>query len=180
MKRNQQGASLIVVLVLLTVLLFGVVSLARMGDAATLMAGSTASQSAALAASEVGLAEAAAALDTLADPETEEVEWYSPVKLTDDAAGLPDGLAWAIKRSKVVGQYTVRYQVERLCTGVLPVPATERSARCAIKKGSASESGSSKAGTEALAADTQIQYRTTVFVLGPKETTVYVQALSAL
>jgi Tfp pilus assembly protein PilX len=172
MKQSQRGASLIVVLVLLSVLLLGVVSLARMSDASTLMAGNIASKGKAMAASEVGLAEAAAALSALTTPDVADATWYSPTKLVDDTVGLPTGINWSTIKSSTVGGYTVRYFVERMCS---VSPVTALNTQCSVKK--AYVEGSSKAGGEALESTPAIEYRATVSVAGPKDTATFVQVL---
>ena len=173
---NQNGASLIVVLVLLAVMLLGVTSLARIGESFALVAGNVASKDAALQASEIGVSDAYAAIQALNTPDTADPAWYIPtyVKSGDDANGLPKAVNWTSSalNKKAVGAYTVRYVVERYCTAT---PVTELNSQCMVKLGYAGDS--SKAGVELIQSIPGIQYRITVNVSGPKDLSSFVQAL---
>lgn len=171
--KQQKGASLLVVLVLLSVMLLGIGSLAKMGETATLVAGNVAQNEAALSASEIGVSEAYAALDALADPQSNVSSWYFATKLSDDAAGLPTGFNWADMEKRTVGSFTVRYLVERLCT---VTPVTDYNEQCSLKKAFAANSA--KTGVEELESTAGIQYRITVNVTGPKDLNTFVQALA--
>ena len=171
--RKEKGASLIIVLVLLSVMLLGIASLARMGDASSLVAGNVAQNEAALNASEVGISEAYAALDALTTPDASAEGWYFATKQTDDNAGLPTGITWSSMRSKTVGACTVRYLVERLCS---VTPVTDYNNQCALKKAYAANSV--KTGVEELESTAGVQYRITVNVTGPKDLNTFVQALA--
>lgn len=171
--KSQKGASLIIVLVLLSVMLLGIASLAKMGDASSLVAGNVAQNEAALNASEVGVSEAYAALDALTTPDTSVANWYFATKQADDSAGLPTGIMWSNMRSKTVGTFTVRYLVERLCS---VTPVTDYNNQCSLKKAYAANS--TKTGTEELESTAGVQYRITVNVTGPKDLNTFVQALA--
>lgn len=179
-KSAQDGASLLVVLVLLTVMLLSVVSLARMGEASTLIAGNIATKDAALQASEVGVADAYAAIQAraTADFDADDAAWYRATYLraNDDAtSGLPGAAVvdWSSSalNSKAVGGYTVRYVVERMCAAT---PVTDVNHQCMVKKAYAGNSG--KAGTEDLESEPGMQYRVTVNVAGPRSSSTFVQA----
>ena len=171
--KRQQGASLLLVLVLLTVMLLGIVTIARRGEANVLVNGTVANKDAALQASEVGVSEAYASLHALTTPDTADPSWYYPTKQVDDTAGLPTGITWSNMKTVSVGAYTVRYLVERLCT---VSPVTDIANQCSIK--TAYNGDSSKAGTEALLSVPGVQYRITVNVTGPKNINTLVQALA--
>ena len=173
---KQTGASLIVVLVLLAVMLLGVTSIARLGESFALVAGNVAAKDAALQASEVGVSDAYAAIQTLASPDTADPAWYIPTyaRAGDDASGLPKAVNWtsSVLNKKTVGAYEVRYLVERFCT---TSPVTDLNNQCMVKLGYAGDS--SKAGTELIQATPGVQYRITVHVSGPKDLSSFVQAL---
>lgn len=175
---QQKGASLLIVLILLTVMLMGVSSLARMGATNTLIAGNLASKDAALNASEIGVSDAYSAIDTLVasgNPDVAATSWYfatySPAN--DNASGIRSDVDWTntALNKKTVGAYTVRYVVERLCT---VAPVTDKNNQCMAKKAYNGNSG--KSGTEDLESIPGVQYRVTVNVAGPKESSTTVQS----
>jgi type IV pilus assembly protein PilX len=179
--QKQTGASLLVVLVLLTVMLLGVVSMARVGETNALIAGNTASKDTSLQASEVGISDAFAAIRGLATPDTSDPSWYyaSYSRANDNSSGLPKLVNWNSNalNKKIVGSppaptYTVRYVVERMCS---VTPVTDAASQCMVKKAYASESA--KAGVELLESTPGTQYRITVNVAGPKESSTFVQSL---
>lgn len=174
-KHTQHGASLIIVLVMLTVLLLGALSMFRFTEANTLIAGNIAFKDAAQQASEVGISEAIEALSTLADEEQNQGNWYYATLQGDDAAGLPANIDWAGARKLPVGHFDVHYVVERQCTG--PTPVADVNSHCLIQSGGGSSATSAKAGLETLEAPPAKFYRITVFVSGPKNTQSFVQSM---
>ena len=170
-RRRQRGASLLLVLVLLAVTMLGGLAMARMTEAATLIAGNVTFKDSAAQASEVGINEAFERVRALTTLEQGQTGWYFPTKMAEDAAGLPQGLDWSAAPQVQVGSYQVRYVVERLCQGPLPVVDMPR--QCVVQR--LPQTGSAKAGAEALAAPSVSQYRITVSVAGPKETQVFAQ-----
>jgi Tfp pilus assembly protein PilX len=84
----QKGASLTIVLVMLTVLLLGALSMYKFNEANTLIAGNVAFKDAAQQASEVGISEAFEALTTIADEEQSQGNWYYATIQGDDKAGF--------------------------------------------------------------------------------------------
>ena len=187
MNKSQQGSSLLIVLVLLTAMLLAAVSLARVTDTSTLVAGNMSFKAAALQASEVGMAEA---LLRLRDPglDTESVTvgkgWYSPLAAKSIN---PDDLVWgdalvvgngqtAPNIPMDLGPYEARFIIERLCAGTtLPISEVDKQTRCYLELGTAP--GSAKAGTEQMEAPSSVQYRVTVSVTGPKGVQTFVQAV---
>lgn len=188
MKANEKGSSLLIVLVLLTVMALGALSLARVTHASTTIAGNMAFKAAALQASEVGLADAFARLQALSPAEvnTDKAGWYFATAKQLDNVGLPclvvdssgkctTPLNWTAAASGTVpGGYTVRYAVERMCTGTMPV--SEENLQCFVKRIAAG--GSAKAGAEKIDAPAAVQYRITAYVLGPKGTQSFVQVMA--
>ncbi|MCC5612272.1 hypothetical protein LC612_37520 [Nostoc sp. CHAB 5834] len=172
-KTHQQGASLVLVLLLLTVMLLGTLSMARITDASLNLAGNASYKVAALQASEVGVSEAFSEISALASEEVDTGNWYFATTRNVDSAGLPANVEWDKSKEVSVGQYTVRYVVERMCSGTLPV--TDYTKQCFLKK--SPEVGSSKAGSEVLESPSVRQYKVTVSIAGPKETQTFVQEL---
>jgi len=175
MKRNVRGASLIIVLVVLAVLLLGAVSMARLNDTTTQIAGNVAYKDTAVQASEIGVSNAFANLANITDEETSQDGWYLATLKGDDATGLPIDVDWTLAAKEVVGSFTVRYIVERQCVG--PTPVLDINAQCVIKKLKLPSVNSAKAGMESIEMAAAKQYRITVFVSGPKFTKSYVQTM---
>lgn len=179
-RAGQKGTSLVVVLGLLSVMLIGVASIARMSEANTLIAGNVASKDISLQASEVGVSTAYAAIRALADPNTGNPAWYFPTyaKSNDLKNGvdtsLPQFIDWNNNTltKTVINGYTVRYVVERFCS---VTPVTDKGNQCMIKRAFNGNSG--KSGTEDLESPPGTEYRITVNVQGPKESSTFVQAL---
>jgi Tfp pilus assembly protein PilX len=175
--RRQQGASILIVLILLTVMALGALSIARVSDTSTAVAGNLSFKAAAMQASEVGLSEGFAQLQALTAAELEATKgaWYFPVRQAVDAAGLPSTVDWATAPKVAVGGgYSASYVVERMCTGAVPV--TDPAVQCFLKRLPAQ--GSAKAGLEKMDAPAVVQYRMTVYVQGPKGTQTFVQAMA--
>ena len=72
----------------------------------------------------------------------------------------------------VVGGYSVRYVVDRVCTGALPVSDPLR--QCLVKQVAQIESSTDR---EKPDPPTARQFRVTVRVIGPKDTQAWVQSL---
>ena len=172
-KRTQKGAALIIVLVMLTVLLFGALSMARLNETSTLIAGNVAFKDSAMQASEVGISEAFASMGTIVDEEQNQDAWYFASLQGDDASGLPFNVDWTKVPNVKVGAFDVHYVVERQCTG--PMPVQDTNASCVIKP--VATVSSAKAGLESLESAASKQFRFTVFVSGPKNTKSYVQSM---
>jgi Tfp pilus assembly protein PilX len=175
--QRQRGAAILIVLILLTVMAVAALSVARVSDTSTAVAGNLSFKAAAMQASEVGLSEGFAQLQALAaaDLEATKGAWYFPVAQASNPAGLPAGVDWsAAPKVNVAGGYTASYAVERMCTGALPV--TDPAVQCFLKRLPAG--GSAKAGSEQMDSPAVVQYRITISVQGPKGTQTFVQAMA--
>lgn len=170
LSRAQKGSSLLLVLVVLALALLGAATLARVTSNGTLLAGNFAAKDASRHASDVGISEAFAALQGLSDLESNTAGWYFA---TRQGAELPPEDLWDDAAELQVGQLTVRYLVERLCEGVLPL--TDPAAQCFSRQ--LPMEGSAKAGAEALMSPPVMQFRVTARVTGLKGTNTHVQAL---
>ncbi|MBK9359795.1 MAG: hypothetical protein IPM99_01080 [Rubrivivax sp.] len=171
MKPQQRGVTMVVVLVLLTVMLLGGMALARMTEVGTLAAGNAAFRETSLQASEVGVNTAFAAVQALVDENTSAGNWYYATTQAQDANGVPT-VDFDLAPELVVGAYRVRYVVDRVCTGAMPV--TEPLRQCLVKQVPQIESATNK---EKPDPPTARQFRITVRVMGPKDTQAWVQAL---
>lgn len=165
---------MLVVLVLMTVMLLGALALARLTEVGSLAAGNSAYREASLQASEIGLNTAFAAVRDV-PVLTENVaagNWYFPQSQAQDGNGLP-AVDWDTTPEIVSGAYTIRYVAERMCTvGVVINPLRE----CLVKQVPV-DPKSKRDGVEELDPPNSRQYRVTIRVTGPKDTTTFVQAL---
>jgi type IV pilus assembly protein PilX len=175
MKHNQQGVTLVVVLVLMTVMLLGGMALARMTEIGTLASGNSAFREASMQASEIGVNTAFQAIQGLTDEETDATGWYFATTQVEDSNGVPT-VSFDAAPEIAVGAYSVRYVVDRMCTGTLPID--DRVRKCLVKQDVSSvDSRSTGKGEESLELPTARQFRITVRVTGPKDTRVWVQSL---
>ncbi len=170
--RVQRGVTMLVVLVLLSVMLLGAMSLARLTEVGTLASGNTASREAAMQASEIGLNTAYQAVRNLTDENTSNTAWYSATEVAKDTNGLPTGVNWTNAPAVTVGPMTVQYVAERACT---TSPVTDALRQCLVKQ--VPQQASRDASREALAPPNSRQFRITVRVTGPKGTQTWVQSL---
>jgi Tfp pilus assembly protein PilX len=174
---RQRGVSMLVVLVLLTVMLLGGLTFARMAEVSTLAGGNAAFRATAVQASDVGLDRAFADIRAITSPNTAVTGWYFPTIQADaNNDGVPDGVDFDAAQSVTVGQFTVHYVVERMCE---TATVTDPSRQCLVKRiAPASEGKSSRAeDKEALDPPSATQYRVTLRVTGPKSTETFVQSL---
>ncbi len=170
---QQRGATMLVVLVLMMVMLLGALALARVVDVSTAAAGNSAFRNTSLQASEVGLNTAFTALQAIADTaeDADQGGWYWSMNQAIDASGLPQ-INWNGTPELTVGAYSVRYAVERICTvAVVASPLRE----CLVKQ--VRTLGSARDEDDRLDPPNSRQYRISVRVLGPKGTTTFVQSL---
>ena len=174
---RERGISSVVVLVLLTVMLLGGLALARMAEVSTLISGNLAARNAALQASEVGVNSALVAVRGLSDEETRIAGWYwNGLYPTQTAQGLPD-VTWDSAPSVTVGSYTVRYVVERVCQGAMPV--TDAMQQCLVKEVDMPLNRTEDPNDKSKQLDNpySTQFRVTVRVTDAKNTSVFVQSL---
>ena len=168
---RQRGTSTLVVLVVLTVMLVGSLALARITEVATLANGNVATADAAVQASEVGVNTAFGAVKTLASENDNNGGWYFATMQPVDASGIPT-VAWTAAPEVVVGQYRVRYVVERMCS---VAALTDTLSQCLVKQ--KPQTSSAREGAEQLEPPNSRQFRVTVRVMGPKDTQAWVQAM---
>jgi Tfp pilus assembly protein PilX len=168
---GQRGSSLILVLILLTVMLLGSLALARITEVTTLAGGNAASGDAAMQASEVGINTGFAAVQAMAADDTVIGGWYFPTMLAVDSEGVPN-VNWDSAPELTVGNFRVRYVVERLCN---VTPVTDVLRQCLVKQVLQTESN--REGAERPDPPNTKQFRVTVRVIGLKSTQVWTQAM---
>ena len=132
MKRSEQGVTMLVVLVLLSVMLLGGLALARMTEIGTLASGNAGYREASVQASDVGLNTAFAAVRALADEHTATAgSWYWNTPQADlNGDGIPD-VDFDAAPSLTVGPYDVRYVVERMCFNL---PLVDPLRQCLVRQ----------------------------------------------
>ena len=171
--QRQRGATLIIVLVVLAVMLVGSLAMLRSTEVSGLVAGNVSFKEAATQATDIGISDAARALDLMTNTDTNVANVYYATRQPEDSDGLPTSVNWsAVPNMPPVGNYTVQHVVERLCQ---TTPVTDPLASCMVRDGEAP--GSNKAGSATYKNPPTVYYRITVRVTGPKSAAAFVQAL---
>jgi type IV pilus assembly protein PilX len=181
--RAQGGIAALVVLVMLTVMLLGSLSFARMTEVGTLAGGNVAFKERATQMATIGINSAFAAVNNLPSSQQNIGGWYFASLQPLDADGLPQGVNWdAAATTPMEGAYEARYIVERLCT---QAGVTNRDQQCLLKQddsgasenGDISEGGGGGSGGR-LDPSAGAQFRITIRVTGPKNTVTFTQVLT--
>jgi Tfp pilus assembly protein PilX len=171
--RPARGVTVLVVLMLLVVMLLCGLSLARVTELTTVAAGNEASRQAAVQASEVGVNTAFSAVKALANEDADLGSWYRSTMQATDANGIPQ-VSFDLGSEVVVGRFSVRYVVERMCDST---PVTDTLRQCLVRQ--IPQTRSAKAGVEAIDPPNSRQFRVTVRVTEGHGTQTWVQALVA-
>lgn len=169
---GQRGVALLIVLVVLAIALVGSLAMLRSGEVSALVAGNVSFREAATQATDIGIADAAKALDVQVNFDNNIANTYFATRQPEDAYGIPTTINWSSVPTMAVGNYTVQHIVDRLCQ---VSPVTDPTASCVVRD--SESAGSNKAGSLAYKNPASIYYRVTVKVVGPKSTAAYVQAL---
>jgi type IV pilus assembly protein PilX len=171
---RQNGATLLVVMVLVLVLMLGALAALRSSETSALVAGNTAFREATKQASDLGIVAAFAYVDGMTAQETSVANRYFPLRQAEDQYGMPSTVDWnAVAVIDVQAMYKVQYVVERLCSGTIPV--TDPVNNCVTDSQSAP--GSNKLGSEMFSLPSTTVFRVTVRARGPKNAESYTQAL---
>lgn len=174
MKKSQQGVTILIVLILMSVMLLGGLALARMTEVGTLAAGNAASREASLQASEVGLNTAFAQVRALVDENTAIGVWYSPTpRAVDPNTGIP-AVDFDTAPSITVGRFTAHYIVDRMCVTAV---VTDALRDCLVRLSEPPGGNSQDLGAEKLEPPNSRQFRVTVRVTEPRGTQTWVQSL---
>jgi len=170
---RERGGSLIITLIAMTVLLIGAASLLRSTNIASAIAANAAMKQAAAEAGDTGLQAGAVTLAAIANLEANVAGVYYATQQAADANGLLTA-DWSTVAATQAGNYQVKYLIDRLCDGPLPVGST--STQCSIAP-SVGDSTSHKVGAPLYIPKAPVYYRITARVAGPKSTESYVQAV---
>jgi hypothetical protein len=163
--------AMIVVLVLLSVLLMGALALARLTEVGTLAAGNASYREASIQASAVGMNTAYLAVRDITNEDQSITGWYWSTMQAAEGDDISN-LNFDSAPELLVGNYRVRYVVDRLCNNA---PVTNTLQQCLVKQIPQTES--SKAGGESVDPPNARQFRVTVRVTGPKNTQTWTQGL---
>lgn len=186
-RRKQRGVSLIIALISLVAMTLAGFALIRAVDTTNIISGNLAFRQGSLTVTDVGVENALTALDTIVTTSLDAnypagcavgaCNYYPIRQIPVDAAGVPTVIGdWSTVPSTTVdASYSVQYVIDRLCDG--PAPVTDVSAKCMRTTGSSA--GSKKAGSVSFTSATQVYYRATVRVVGPRNSTSIVQAIYA-
>lgn len=182
---NQSGMSLFIALIALVALSLAGIALIRSVDTTNVIAGNLAFRQGGLHASDVGIETAYNTLGTIVTTSldanypsgcaTGTCNYYALEQTTLDAHGIPTVINWTNVQNPITvnSSYSVKYVIDRLCAG--PVPVTDINGKCSSSQ--LLGGGSKKAGAVVFTGSQLIYYRISVQVIGPRNTTSYVQAL---
>lgn len=170
--KKQQGAVLLITLIILMVLLVAGLALFRSTQTATQIAGNIAFKQIALPAANLSIEQALAELNTQTDFNTNIAGRYFALQQPNDSDGLPSTVNWTQVPVTQVQQYNVQHITERLCVG--PLPVTSMNSQCSV--GGSTINNSYKVNSPVYTSGS-IYYRITVRVTGPKDTLTFVQAI---
>lgn len=174
---RQRGMTVVVVLVLLSIMLMGGLALARLGEVGTLVAGNVATKEAAMQASQIGTMTAFQAVQAPAFDESvnstnaaQGIRYFAKMQPLD-AYGMP-AVAWDSSPELVVGRYSVRTVVERMCDKDV---ITDMLQDCLVREVPL-EITNATTGDKPEPPNAR-QFRVTVRVTDPKGTQTFVQAM---
>jgi len=185
-RHQQRGVSLVIALISLIAMTLAGLALIRAVDTTNLISGNLAFRQATLHTTDVGVETAFATLDTVIVPTSLDTQYpagcavgacnYYPTRQAVNANGELTPVNWTLVPSTVVdGSYSVQFVIDRLCDG--PAPVTDVAGKC--MRTSDQTAGSKKAGAIVFTSATQVYYRATVRVVGPRETVRLVQTIFA-
>lgn len=169
--QRQRGVTLVIVLVVVGLLLVANLALIRSMQTANRATSNKAFKQGATQAGEVALADAEAFVAALTTPDTAVTNKYAPTLQTMDANEMPTTFNWASITAEQVGNYQIRWVVERMCN---VTPVTDAAYQCLST--SLTPAGSQKAGSPSYQGQTAVYYRITAKVTGPRNTESYVQS----
>jgi type IV pilus assembly protein PilX len=169
--KRERGVTLIVVLIVIGVLLVANVALVRSMGTANRVAGNKAFKQAATQAAEVALNAGEQFVSALTAVDTSQSNRYFATMQPMDAAELPTTVNWANVAAAQVGNYQVKWIVERMCS---VTPVIDSVTQCLSVQ--QSQQSSKRAGSPSYQGQNAIYYRITAQVVGPRSTESYIQS----
>lgn len=190
-RRRQSGVVMVIALIVLVAMTLAGIALVRSVDTGSIVAGNLAFQQSATHSGDTGIEQAVTWLTNNNAGTTLHQNIYSSgyaAVRTDPGARswdnfwtavlVPAGQVVTLPTDTATGN-TVSYTIQRLCNSAGDPAAV--GVDCAAAQSAGSTSGSSKgAGFIALQYNSQVYYRITSRVVGPRNTVSYVQAIVAL
>ncbi|WP_232219845.1 hypothetical protein [Pseudogulbenkiania sp. MAI-1] len=190
MRQAQRGVSLVITLIAMIAILLIGIAMVRVVDFSGLMTRNLAFRESGIHLSDVGLQYGLSALGSLTTTtldgankanctanSTTFSNCYYPVDLDTNSDGVPDNLDWSTVDAISVGNssgYTVKFVIERLCTGSLGTTVTDKAGKCQFaipsSGGTSTLGGSKKIGStvfSGLSTSNSIYYRVTSRAEGP-------------
>lgn len=191
--KKQDGIILIIALIMMVAMTLGGLALMRSVHTTTVIAGNLAFQQAATNSADRGLETAISWLEATKaanvnglDADNAAFGYTATKTTTDDASVNQDWVAlwssvWAQRGIRTIGDDSagnnVQYVIQRMCN----LAGSSSIANCATSPLDVTSSGGSKgAGVQNINVNSQVYYRVTVRVSGPRNTTSFVQAIVAL
>jgi len=185
-RRQQRGVSLVIALISLIAMTLAGLALIRSVDTTNLISGNLAFRQATLHTTDVGVETAFTTLDTVIVPTSLDAEYpagraagscnYYPIRQAVNVNGELTPVDWTLVPGTVVdGSYAVQFVIDRLCDG--PAPVTDVAGKC--MRTADQTAGSKKSGAIVFSSASQIYYRATVRVVGPRDTVRVVQTIFA-
>ena len=183
----QEGVSLVIALIALIALTLAGLALIRSTDTTNVIAGNLAFREASLHATDIAVESALTALTTIAATSPDAnypagcaggaCNYYPTIQAAITTAGVPTVIDWtAVPSTTADSSYALQYVIDRLCDG--PTPVTDIAQKCMNLTGTSV--GSKKAGAVSFTSASQVYYRVTVRVVGPRNSISIVQATYAL
>jgi Tfp pilus assembly protein PilX len=192
-RNKQKGVVLFITLIVLVAMTLAAISLVRSVDTTNVIAGNLAFHQAATYSGDAGVESAIAWLQSPpAGVDLTQINpaysFYSPTR-NDPAAGQSWDNYWTttlaasantLAAADAAGN-TASYVIDRMCNAV--GPATSPASGCSVSQttvAAATTSSSQGAGQVGLQYTSQVYYRVTVRIAGPRNTVSYIQSIVAL
>jgi len=190
--RRQKGVVLFITLIVLVAMTLAAISLVRSVDTTNVIAGNLAFHQAATHSGDTGVESAVAWLEnppsgvdlTLTNPA---YPFYSPTRQDPSASQTWDNFWTTTLASSATtlatdsAGNTASYVIDRMCNAT--GPATSPASGCSVSVVTATSTAASSsqgAGTVGLQYTSQVYYRITVRIVGPRNTISYVQSIVAM
>ena len=172
--KKENGTVLLLTLIVMSILIVGCLALATSTQTATIIAGNIAFKDAASAAGDIGIDLASTALLSI-NPEVAVPNQYYPTQQPVDSNGIPTTVDWSVIPTTTFQNYNVQFVIDRLCAGTVPIANITN--QCTMATGSSQTS--QKIGGTSFTIPT-MYYRVTSKVIGPKNSTSYIQSILRL
>lgn len=184
-RMRQQGVVLFIALIVLVAMTLAGLAMMRSVGTGALIADNMAFKQATTMAADLGIQAASNVLPTIV-ANSRDTNITSPYYYYATLTPKYGGVAWDTNGLPLVNWSNVpavtdasgdiiKYVIERMCNGALPVNDVQANCVASTPAGN----GSMKAGAIKFTGAVQVYYRVTVYVLGPRNATSYVQAYIA-